>query len=620
MLNIILDMPLQESENPMVEPLFRRTAPLTPAQSLKPVSTPEPVAEAAVVDVGAAQASRLSLGLRSGTSPLQTPDLSFPPPEASGMQELQGMLGGIPGDMGAFFQAVMQGRVPRDIPLQRGQNFAVATIFTTRDAAGIRNLTQALDFVSRATATPPERGYRLNALPAEMKDALRRAGLMVSRGKLVNMLNFEQVDAAQLRALSRLAAHQAIACGPAVAGETPGETTMRRLSSGLMSATLRIGALRTVQSALADSTHSLDQLSEDLDHTQREIGSQLGKVESLSGQVEAARTDLQVIQASARGLQANPADWLADDTRRQQTLRLLQQEGIQLRVGLGTPFSFRDRDGQTLSLPQVLVRLQQAEQRQAAAVAGQSRELDRETRTLTSLGDRSEQLEIKLDAAIQSTELLQAEHAEQLEDVERLLPEMRAAAADAGRPAAEREAFADLARQGRRQLDRGAALNRHALDGIARSRRVLATAQVLHQRLNQLIAQLPALIAQRLHRELGQLAEENDAAEATQRLEALQQQAAEIEATLQLAPAPEAVDKLLEQWTHLLQDISQPFERLEQHSRETARIQQDWSSSMLNQVQERLTHHLRQLRQFDVRNAARTEALLKASVQGFLAG
>lgn len=614
----------------MVEHVYRRTAPLNPTV-LAPAQTATGAAAKPAQDAdeqtAPQTANQVQIGVSTAGTPLAKPDLSFPQPSAAaadpGMQELQGLFGSIDGDMGKFFQSVSEGHTPSDVNLQTGQNFAVATILTSRDSTDVGAMTQSLDFVSRASAKPPEAGYSLAALKPQDHQNLRRLGLMVYEGRVINMVNKQEVNTAQLKALSQLASHQTVACGPGVVGETPGETKMRQFSDGLAAAALKIGALKTMQQTVVSSNDSMRQLQEDLGHVNDEIRIHRDKVGRLVGQIQNDVAALKGIQTSYQGLKTNPVAWLSQPGQLQATRQILQNEGIVASYAPGKPISFRTGDGKAISLPEVLTRLTVAEQRQSSAVATGTQNLADENRTLAILDGNSERLTRNLGEATQLTGLALENEAEVSREVdEHALPVIEQRSKDPALSADERQAYRELGRQARECRARSESIRASAQQGMARSRRLLDTNSELRVSLRQMLNQLPQMFANRLNQELAKLLERVSLPEEAQaQLDQLRDKAAEIEASLSLAPRPAEIDvyKMSEAWTTLLENITVPFAKLEQSEKQHSRLEANWTRTMLAQVQDQLSYHLKQLKSIDAHHRERQEAALRNSIQSFLA-
>lgn len=617
----------------MVENVYRRTAPLNPAALSTAQTPPGPVAKPIEADEQAGPqpdrvqaANQVQIGVSTADTPLTKPDLSFPQPSAPaadpGMQELQGLFSGIDGDMGKFFQSVAEGHTPSDINLQTGQNFAVATILTTRDSTDVGEMTQALNFLSRATAKPPEAGYSLDALKPQDHQSLRRLGLMVYQGRVINMVNKQEVSAAQLKALSQLASHQTIACGRPIVGETPGETKMRQFSTGLASAALKINALKAMQQTVMSSNDSMRQLQEDLGHINDDIRLHRDKAAQIVGQIQNDVAALKGIQTSSQGLKANPIAWLSQPGQLQTTQQILQNEGIIASFSPGKPVIFRTKDGKTIGLPEVLTRLNAAEQRQESAIAARTQNLANENRTLAILDGNSERLADKLGEATKLTGLALETEAEVSRDVdEHVLPEIDQRSKDPGLSDDERQAYRELGRQARACRAQSESIRAAAQQGINRSHRLLDANSELRTSLRQLLNQLPQMFSNRLHEEIAKLLERVELPKDAQaELDRLLDKAAEIEANLSLAPRPAEIDvqKMSEVWASLLENITVPFAKLEQSEKQTSRLEANWSRAMLAQVQDQLSYHLKQLKSLDAHDQKRQEAALRNSIQSFL--
>ncbi|MEZ0375147.1 MAG: hypothetical protein ACAI44_39035 [Candidatus Sericytochromatia bacterium] len=613
----------------MVQNVTRNTAPLTPPARTPATSGSSPAPEAgsgqpAAPGTGPALPtnSSVQIGVSTAGNPLQTGDVSFPTPGSSqlapGMQALQQLVGAVEGDMGGFLAAVAAGRSPESVDMSKGQNFAMAKIFTSGKAE-LGQLAAALDFVSHALATPPDPNYKLDHMPADMTAALRKAGLMVYDNKLFNLVTKQEVGLEQVNALKQVAAQRSVAMGPPVLHETAAETAMRQLNGRLETATLQLDSLETVQHELQSSTHDMDGLRQELGQISSQLKAQEVKVQTQAHKLEVSQQQLRTVQELQKGL-ARDGVSAVSATNLPAVNALLREQGIEVRISNGQP-RFQDREGKQLSPAQVVSRLQQIESRQAETVSSDTQTLAQEHSQLEALGGQSGAMERQLDFATRRSEQLLQNHEEQLQDVQQnVLPRLEHELQDPATPPERRSQIERQTGGFRRCVEHGQSINNNAREGVHKSGRTREEVRAIRQHLRDLVAGVIQDPNSKLATKMPikQPAIDEQKSEALREMaDRLIEKAQQMEASLVLAPRPAEVDvsKMATEMKALLEEFTKGFDQLKQSQTDTKQVQQSVSNTHSKQIRKDAEYHLKQLKNLDMHNLERVEAALKDAIQ-----
>ncbi|HEY9840037.1 MAG: hypothetical protein ACAI44_39070 [Candidatus Sericytochromatia bacterium] len=611
----------------MVQNVTRNTAPLTPPARTPATSGSSPAPEAgsgqpAAPGTGPAlpTGSSVQIGVSTAGNPLQTGDVSFPTPAGSpsdpGMQALQQLVGSVEGDMGGFLAAVAAGRQPENVDMSKGQNFAMAKIFTSSKSE-LGQLTAALDYVSHALATPPDPNYKLDHMPADMTAALRKAGLMVYDNKLFNLVTKQEVGGDQVNALKQVAAQRNVAMGPPVLHESAAETAMRQLNGRLETATLQLGSLETVQHELQSATHDMDGLRSELGQISSQLKAQEAKVQAQAHKLESSQQQLRTVQELRKGLARDGAS-AVPAANLPAVNALLREQGIEARISNGQ-LRFQDREGKQLSPAQVVARLQAIENRQAETVSSDTQTLAQEHSHLEALGGQSGAMERQLDFATRRTEQLLQNHEEQLQDVQQnVLPRLERERQDPTTPPERRSQIERQTGGFRRCVEHGQSINKNAQEGVHKSGRTREEVRAIRQHLRDLVAGIGKIDPSKIGVQKPKTLPEEQLAQALREMTGkLIEKAQEMEANLVLAPRPAEVDvsKMAIEMQTMLEEFTKGFDQLKQSQTDTKQVQQTVSNSHSKQIRNDAQYHLKQLKNLDMHNLERVEAALKDAIQ-----
>lgn len=570
--------------------------------------------------------SSLQIGVTSSKTPLQTPDLSFPPttgalqktgvsPEQ--MQALKELLGGVDGDMGAFLQALVDGKGLSDLDMSKGLNYSMSLIFAS-GAKEANGLAQTLDTLCRGLATPPDPACGLDRLDGKQLDNLKRMGLLVHDGKVFNLANKQEVSLPNLKALARVAGARGESLGPKALGESQASQALRHVGGLMQDAAMQLGSLKGTQDRIKAETGKMGELRDKLDRLKGDMEGLKTKVSRAEDELLARTTVFQKLQTLEQGLKKDGAAFNPGH------LGLINQavkaSGLELRLVAGK-LQFLDGAGKGLSAAEGQSRLRQALAAQQQQVEAARKQLESDAGALKALDGQSAQVDSALELSMLVAQALDENQTKQVNDYEtKTAPALEARAKDPATPADERARIQANRAEFNALKARAPELSQRVREGVDKSGMSRAEIHRIRESLRAILANAGDVLTRRLNAEATQqrLDEAKAPGPDLELVSELEDKAAETEATLNLAPRPAEVDveKMAKQWTELLSDLVQTIDKLHAKESDKKQVQLSFTSAQARNLQREADYHIRRLKQLDANRHARSEDILREAVAG----